>query len=228
MTAQISDSLKFEDRWFSLACEPLGEWLYRRKNKTIRFKHGNTACWRGYQASWEIVRGRLYMCGITASWPDGTTVVASELFNNYSAHYLDSAGANNPVNAGPGVFAFWVTGTMRCTFGDIRKYEHIGYESVYEGELHLVMRGGFLVGQRIVHHACHGDCTGRNDILFDVDADFLMDVDFETEESTTNSVRPLGFEALVGRERSLAAEHRAVPKSTASLAAASRSGRRRE
>ena len=112
MTAQVSDSMKFEGRWFSLSCEPLRYWLERRKSRKdrpLRFRPRSTACSRGYFVKWEIARGRLYMTSISGTLMDGSTVTPDALFANYSKQYLDSVGANDPANAGPGTFAFWVT-----------------------------------------------------------------------------------------------------------------------
>ena len=152
MTAQSSDPIRFEGRWYSLSCEPLINWLWRRKNKGLRFQRTNTACARGYQAEWLIERGRLYLASISGTMIDGSPITLDALFANYSKQYLDSVGANDPANAGPGAFAFWVTGTVGCRFGSLLRYVHAGYSSVYSGELHLCMQDGFLVGSRIVHH----------------------------------------------------------------------------
>lgn len=151
MTAQISDRLKFEGRFFSLSCEPLITWLWRRKNKGLRFQRSSSACSRGYGAEWEIHQGRLYMSSIAGTLSDGSPATLASIFANYSKQYLDSVGANDPANAGPGAFAFWVTGTLTCSFGKLLKYKHAGYSSIREGELHLCMKDGFLIGTRIVH-----------------------------------------------------------------------------
>lgn len=154
MTAQVSDSLEFEGRSFSLSCEPLRNWLQRpknRKDKTLRFRSMSTACRRGYGARWEITGGRLYLTSIHAHLIDGSPVTPAMLFTNYSKQYLDSVGINDPANDGRGTFAFWVSGLIWCSFGRLLRYEHMGYSSVYEGELHLFMKDGFLIGQRIVH-----------------------------------------------------------------------------
>jgi hypothetical protein len=71
MTAQVSDSLLFEGRRFSLSCEPLITWLWRRKNKGLHFKRTNTALSRGYRANWEFQKGRLYMC---ERWPGTASI----------------------------------------------------------------------------------------------------------------------------------------------------------
>jgi len=203
MTAQISDSLNFDGRRFSLSCEPLGIWLDRRKNSALRFKRINTACWRGYRAGWEIARGRLYLRDFAASWPDGKPATLQALFGNYSHQYLDSVGANDPANAGPGAFAFWVTGTMCCRFGKTLQYVHMDYESITEGELQLVMKDGFLVGQRIVHYERQGNVRHDIDELSDIEADFMAD-DSLVDDRPVPCERPRGFGALVGREKELA------------------------
>ena len=170
MTAQVGDGLKFEGRRFSLDCEPLAAWLSRRKNKTLTFRRRHTACWRGYVATWEVFRGRLYLTSISGTLSSGSAASVEALFANYTDQYLDSVGANDPANAGPGAFAFWVTGTLWCSFGPLLKYEHTGYASIRQSELHLVMREGFLIGSRIVQR----EVKESHD--FDIEAD-LIDIE---------------------------------------------------
>jgi hypothetical protein len=91
------------------------------------------------------------MTSISGTLSDGSSATLDSLFVNYSKQYLESVGFNDQSSAGSGAFAFWVTGTLRCSFGALLKYEHTGYASIHQGELHLVMEDGFLVGTRIVH-----------------------------------------------------------------------------
>ena len=178
MTAQVSDGLKFEDRWYGLSCEPLITWLWRRKNKGLRFRRTSTACSRGYGAKWALHNGRLYLTSISGTFADGSPVTLESLFVNYSKQYLDSVGANDPFNAGPGAFAFWVTGTLRCSFGKLLRYEHAGYSSIYEGEIHLCMEDGFLIGTRIVHREPPRRRTGDDlDDFLDSDYSMIDDLD---------------------------------------------------
>lgn len=152
MTAQVPDLILFEGRWMDLECEPLASWLDRRKNRQLRFRARTTACWRGYQARWKVDRGRLYLTRFSARLRNGRFAGLPTLFENYSAEFYAQNGANDPANQGPGRFAFWVTGIVRCSIGRLRHYVHAGYESIYEAELQLVFDRGFLVGQRIVWH----------------------------------------------------------------------------
>jgi hypothetical protein len=170
MTAQAMDSLTFEGRHYQLACEPLADWLYRRKNRKLRFRSRTTACWRGYDASWEVARGRLYLTSFSATQMDGTPATIDSLFANYSRQYLDSVKADDPDNAGPGRFAFWCTDTLICPFGARIKYKHAGYLSRYEKELWLTFKDGFLIGQQIVSNEPppRADCGPAASALYEV------------------------------------------------------------
>lgn len=152
MTAQFSDSLAFEGRTYALDCEPLYGWLARKKNRQIRFKRTHSAHTRGYWSRWEIHRGRLYLTRFSARLTNGRFAGFATLFENYSNQFYLDCGAVHPDNAGPGRFAFWVNGWLSCHFGRLIHYEHGSYRSVYEGELHLLFRDGFLIDQRIVHN----------------------------------------------------------------------------
>ena len=99
-----------------------------------------------------VARGRLYLTSFSAHLAGGTPATIETLFANYSREYFDSVKANDPSNAGPGRFAFWCTGTLRCPFGELLEDVHAGYESIYEKELLLSFKDGFLVGQRIVNN----------------------------------------------------------------------------
>ena len=150
MTAQGGDNIIFEGRRLVLASEPLASWLERRKNKNIHFRRKSTAVSRGYLALWEIARGRLYLTRLLASLPDGTPASMDALFENYTEQFYESVKAYAPENAGPGRFAFWYTGGLVCPLGKMLVYKHYGYGSIFERELVLCIREGYLIGSRIV------------------------------------------------------------------------------
>lgn len=149
MTAQIMDMLAYEGCEYSLADEPLWDWLERKRNRRMRFIAPHTGCWRGYESRWEVAAGRLYLTRFRARLRDGTAATMDGLFVNYSQEFYRAAGALDPANAGPGRFAFWVNGALHCPLGRLLEYRHAGYSSEYERELVLVFRSGFLVGSRI-------------------------------------------------------------------------------
>lgn len=168
MTAQTSDAIFFEGRWFALACEPLGLWLDRRKNRSLRFKRAHTACWRGYSAQWKVERGRLFLTRFSARLANGRYAGLPTLFQNYSEQFLTESGAYDPANQGPGRFAFWVTGIVDCHVGKLMRYEHAGYASRHEGTLELHFDRGFLIGQSIVRHDIAGKAFSDDDEFADL------------------------------------------------------------
>jgi hypothetical protein len=185
MTAQISDHILFEGRHFSLASEPLAAWLDRRKNRHLRFRRTSTACSRGYGAAWEVARGRLYLTKFVASLADGTPASMETLFANYTDQFYASVNACAPENAGPGRFAFWFTGMLRCPMGKQLAYRHYGYGSIFERDLCLCFKDGYLIGSRIVDNR---PLSAGNRRLVRRLQSRLTDEDFVTDEDVEEQV----------------------------------------
>ena len=80
----------------------------------------STACWRHYVGSWEIKNGQLYLVGIVGIYK---------------------------LNGDDPLFADWYSGTLRVPIGDMCEYVHMGYASVYERELFIVIQKGIVVSQ---------------------------------------------------------------------------------
>lgn len=181
MTAQVSDTLLIDGYRRSIMGEPLALWLNRPKNREIRFMRRTTACSRGYVARWQVFKGRLYLSELNAAFKDGRAVQIPDIFRNYSAQYFDAEGAFDPANAGPGQYAFWVTGAMPCRIGSILNYQHSGYSSIYEKTLLLTFRRGFLTGQQIANNSLP---PGRmiNDEWIS-DADLELEGDFQAMDA---------------------------------------------
>ncbi|MBN8494479.1 MAG: hypothetical protein J0M00_23930 [Burkholderiales bacterium] len=150
MTAQVSDLIRFEGRWRPLACEPLAAWLRRRGNRHLRFRTMHTGCRRGYRATWEVERGRLFLGSFSARLANGRFAGPTTLFESCSDQYLADSGVEGPSNRGLGCFAFWFSGTLRCPLGPLLHYRHMGYSSQYAAWLELVFEGGLLTGQRVI------------------------------------------------------------------------------
>src|SRR5438552_11429156 len=78
----------------------------------------STACWRGYQGTWEIKDGRLYL--------------------------LDLRGRRQLREGGP-ILADWFSGVLRITKGARLKYVHMGFGTVFEQEIHIKIEKGMVV-----------------------------------------------------------------------------------
>lgn len=86
---------------------------------------GSTACWRGYQGTWEIRDGHLYLVDIRG---------------RYRLRSTDS----KPIPA------TWFTGALRVPRGERLQYVHMGFGSVYEEELHIEVVAGKVEGTTVI------------------------------------------------------------------------------
>jgi len=129
MTAQISEKMIFECNAYNMANEPLRSVLSRKKNRHFRLMPKSTACRRGYVGYWEIFEDRLFLKSFNAKLRDGTPYGMADLF---------------PDEPQP-VFAQWYTGVLTLPYGELQKYVHSGYESIYEFSLNLKVEHGCIV-----------------------------------------------------------------------------------
>lgn len=137
MTAQVNDKLIYNGQEFNLAVEPLYQYL---KKKKIKFIAPDTACWRGYHGSWTIENDKLYLTELTAyvrkhkdksPYFDRIEVGLEYLFPNQEK-----------------VFADWFSGELRIPYGEMIRYVHQGYASIYEKELFIKIKSGRIVSSK--------------------------------------------------------------------------------
>jgi hypothetical protein len=105
-----------------MTCEPLETFLGEnepRERLHIRLKHGcSTALWRGYVGLWEYRNDKLYLIDIYACG-DKRQSIKKAIFKN---------------SEGP-ILADWYTGPLFIQKGKIIKYNHSGYDRIYEKEI---------------------------------------------------------------------------------------------
>jgi len=131
MTAQAGDTLIFEGESYTIASEPLYEHL---EQKGIEFTSMSTACWRGYIATWEIKKEKLFLAELEA----------------YVGHYSE-VDLDYLFPGKKEVFAEWFTGDIIVPHGKMLQYFHAGYESIYEKEMYLTFKNGVLIERREVN-----------------------------------------------------------------------------
>ena len=131
MTAQMSEQLRYEGEDLALFAQPLADY-FEMVGQRPDFASTNTALWRGYLGSWEILADRLYLVGLSATFADGTPVDLETLFPGYPER----------------VFAHWFSGTLRIPQGRRLKYVHMGWASTFERDLFLELEHGVVVGRR--------------------------------------------------------------------------------
>ena len=127
MTAQFREQLTYKGEQYSMATEPLSEYL---EKNNIEFVFSSTACWRGYIGSWSIENDRLYLTDLKATIENYEEVGIEYLFPDSQK-----------------VFDEWFSGEIRIPYGELLEYIHMGYDSIYEKELFLTIKDGVVVDQ---------------------------------------------------------------------------------
>jgi hypothetical protein len=132
MTAQSHESITYNGQRYSMATEPLNQYL-RSNNVSLPRNGICSSCWRGYTGFWEIKNDRLYLTGLE---------IFEETINNSGMNYLFPGQRE--------VFAEWFSGEIRIVCGKMLHYVHLGYESVFEEDMFLYFKDGVLINERIV------------------------------------------------------------------------------
>lgn len=127
MTAQRRELLVYNNEKYHLATEPLYSYLVDKK---ISFISPSTACWRGYIGYWLIEDNKLYLTDLEA------------YIDNYKEVGIDYLFPDKKR-----VLAEWFSGEIRIPHGEMMKYVHQGYASLYEKELFLKIKKGVVVDQ---------------------------------------------------------------------------------
>ena len=125
MTAQIHENLILNGEETSMAfCPPLPKKDLRviklKKNDIV--DGGNfifsTACWREYIGTWEIKQDKFYLSHIEGKY---------------------KLSEKTPI------LADWFTGVLIIPKGEMLYYVHMGFDSIYEEELHIKIERGVVV-----------------------------------------------------------------------------------
>jgi hypothetical protein len=131
VTAQTPEKLLYEGETLLLCAEPLAPFLAALGEAAPRFVPASTALWRGYRGAWVIEGGELRLQSLDGRLADQDGATALErLF----------PGRDPPITAD------WFTGVARAVRGDVLRYVHMGYESVFEEDLFFTFEAGRLLG----------------------------------------------------------------------------------
>ena len=144
-TPQAPDKLIYKGRTYHLFANPL-ESFYKEKESRPIFRIAPNAWssgnWRGYVATWEVKDGHLYLTEID-SWVCGEdspeNCKKADLKELFGERYRDGR-----------VKADWFSGELRMPEGEVLRYVHMGYVSLYERDFILNVESGKITGERVV------------------------------------------------------------------------------
>jgi len=140
-TAQIPETLFFDDEPLLMCTTPLEAWL-EQQQLLLCSERVSPSCLRRYLGNWEVHRARLYLVGVRP-------------FGGHAFVRRRGGGATSPLSLaglfpqsdGP-VCADWYSGQLRCPLGPILRYRDSGYDSVYERDMLVDIAHGHV--ERIV------------------------------------------------------------------------------
>lgn len=135
MTAQFAENLRYNGEEVAIATNPLCDY-FTMGGFRPDFSLSNTALWRGYIGSWEIINDRLYLIGLSATLGNGSEASLATVFPEFPDR----------------VFAHWFSGIIRIPQGELLEYVHMGYASTYERDVFLDIERGVVMETRVQHN----------------------------------------------------------------------------
>lgn len=131
MTAQRRERLLYKGEEIWMATVPLNQYIQNRDD--LKFICYSTACRRGYYGSWEIRDNKLFLIGLKA----------------YTEGYKE-VGLNYLFPGQEKVFADWFSGEIKIPQGEILKYVHMEYASIFEKDLILKLEKGVVIDEILI------------------------------------------------------------------------------
>lgn len=142
MTAQLHEELILNGERLTMACAPD---LPDRHVRIIETPHWqpesedeegimSTACWRGYRGTWEIRDEKLYLLHLRGRL---------------------ALSGDDPL------FAAWYSGTLHIPRGEMLRYVHMGFASVFEEEIRITVEAGCVTGRDTIDHRGRSDDEDR-------------------------------------------------------------------
>jgi hypothetical protein len=143
MTAQIREIIDYKCERNVMATEPLFPYLQSRKD--ICFNAKSTGCWRGYLGIWQINDNRLFLVKLKG--------YIDKDYKEVELEYIFPGKKE--------VFADWFSGEIRISQGELLKYVHMGYQSIFEKDLILEFKEGVLMNERIIDNRIEFEKTKK-------------------------------------------------------------------
>jgi len=143
-TAQFPDKITYKNTQYKLLTNPLEPFFNEFPEKHPETEIISTALWRGYVASFEIINNELFVVDIEIQYkPEAPD-------NDHDLQWKSVMDEVFPEQKR--VKADWFSGILVLPFGDLIKYKHMSYASVYKNYILLEINNGSLVKERRLNH----------------------------------------------------------------------------
>lgn len=136
-TAQSPDRLFYKGKKYSLFNNPLESYYSKsnpRPKQIVKSRSRSSACWRGYIATWKIQNDSLFLKKVKSY----TGVRKADLKKMFGTEYKNGK-----------VHAKWFSGELKIPQGELLRYVHMGYNSLYEKEIIITVKNGLIVAEEV-------------------------------------------------------------------------------
>ncbi len=126
---------------------PLDQYFSEEHPKPDIIKFSCTANWRGYLGTWKIEDGFLYLTALQegSCARNPPSIPLSVVFKNQQ----------------PPIKATWYTGEIRIPKGELLRYVHMGFASIYEKETRIHIRQGKVIQEEEIDNSNHPDLKNK-------------------------------------------------------------------
>jgi hypothetical protein len=131
MTAQLSEILYFENERYAIDRYPLNNYPYLPRE--IDFQSAVSICWRGYIATWEVIKNKLFLVRLSGQGD----FTMEKLFPGKDK-----------------VFAYWFTGEIGIPVRELHNYDRGRYSSGFFRNIFLDFECGVLVKKHTAVDKC--------------------------------------------------------------------------
>ena len=129
-TEQVPDLLVYNKDTVYIYSNPLQEkeHLLTKDNRFLKLSCSSTACWRRYQATWELIDDKLYLTKVSSCCNPNITADLNLIFKEEISDQK--------------VLATWYTGKIVVPIGEKLFGKHMGYSNVHQYEDILEVTNG--------------------------------------------------------------------------------------
>lgn len=172
-TKQMAEIIIFEGEEHQLFCEPLEPYLNQLTNRPAVLEDGiwSTGNYRGYVGTWEIKNDSLWLIGIVNEYGIYDSTGKWTLDTEYQDVPISKIieGSKFPVHAS------WYSDVLRIPQGEMLRYVHMGYGSIYEEEIQIKIELGVVINVATIDNKAEGLFRSDSDLEYCAIAGMVID-----------------------------------------------------
>lgn len=156
-TAQMPEILVLDGKKEEMISTPLEVYFKSGHERPVVMRLGisSSGLWREYIGTWEVKGDELYLTSLhKPDYDSDDRTKVGEVFPLTTVF----ADAKGPVKAS------WYSGVLRVRRGEMLRYVHMGFASVYSKTLYLTVKEGRVIARREVDNKQYGATRSETDM----------------------------------------------------------------